>query len=439
MTTLRPRLVVAGAARAIEFYGEVFGAEEVVRHEGPDGRIVHAELAIGAARLTLKDEDDTDSAPTAGSPVLLTLTVDDADAVAERMVAAGGTVVFPVADREEGRGGRLADPFGHLWIIFQGTEEDPLTDLRTPWCVHAVATLGIADHIAGGITDVGELAAAAGCDADALHNVLGHLAGKGVFTEPEPGRFALTGTARRLFADPFLDLSGIGGRMAYAWGTLPTYVRTGRAGYHEVFGRPFWADLDAHPDVAASFNALIGPPGHGVPDPELGITGGWEQVGTVVDVGGGTGAMLAEILHAHPGIRGTLVDLPGAVADAAETFRTAGVADRATTSAQSFFDPLPAGADVYLLKSVLNDWPDEETVAILRRCAEAAGPGGRVVITGGVSPDDAPRGLTIEMVLLGGRTNTVAEFRKLAQEAGLEVVTTGRAPSGRFVVECRTG
>jgi 2,7-dihydroxy-5-methyl-1-naphthoate 7-O-methyltransferase len=435
MTTLRPRLVVAGAARAISFYGQVFGAEEIARHEGPDGRIVHAELAIGAGRLTLKDEDDVDSA--GGS--LLTLTVDDADAVAGRMVAAGGTVVFPVEDREEGRGGRLADPFGHRWIIVQAWEQNPLTDLSTPWCVHAVATLGVAGHLEQGITGVGELAAAAGCDADALHNVLGHLAGKGLFAETGPGRFALTETGRRLFDDPFLDLSGIGGRMAYAWGTLPTYLRTGRAGYHEVFGRPFWDDLDAHPDVAASFNALIGPRGHGVPDPELGITGGWEQVGTVVDVGGGTGAMLAEILRAHPDIRGTLVDLPGAVAEAAETFRTAGVADRVTTSAQSFFDPLPAGADVYLLKNVLNDWPDEETVAILRRCAEAAGPGGRVVVTGGVSPDGASRGLTVEMVLLGGTTSTVAEFRGLAQEAGLEVATAGRTPSGRFVVECRVG
>jgi uncharacterized glyoxalase superfamily protein PhnB/SAM-dependent methyltransferase len=428
--------VVAGAARAIAFYGEVFGAEELERHEGPDGRIVHAELAIGAARLTLKDEDDIDSAP--GSPVLLMLTVADADAVAERMVGAGGTVVFPVEDREEGRGGRLADPFGHLWIIVQGMDEDPLTDLRTPWCVRTVATLGIAGHLAHGITGVGELAEAAGCDAANLHNVLGHLAGKGVFTETESGRFALNDTAQRLFADPFLDLAGIGGRMAYAWGTLPTYVRTGRSGYHEIFGRPFWEDLDAHPDIAASFNAMIGPPGHGVFDPELGISGGWEQVGTVVDVGGGTGAMLAEILRAHPGIRGTLVDLPGAVAEAAETFRSAGVADRVTTSAQSFFDPLPAGADVYLLKNVLNDWSDEDKVAILRRCAEAARPGGRVVVTGGVAPDDAPRGLGPEMVLLGGTTVPIAEFRKLADEAGLEVVTTGRAPSGRFVVECRT-
>jgi SAM-dependent methyltransferase len=172
-------------------------------------------------------------------------------------------------------------------------------------------------------------------------------------------------------------------------------------------------------------------------DPEFEISGGWESVRTIVDVGGGTGAMLAEILRTRPALRGTLVDLPGTVARAAETFQAAGVADRVTTLGQSFFDPLPAGADLYLLKGVLNDWPDAETIAILRRCAEAARPNGRVVTLSGVAPDDAPRRLTIEMMLVGGRTNTVAEFRQLARQADLEVVAAERQPSGRFVVECR--
>src|SRR6185436_16064098 len=139
------------------------------------------------------------------------------------------------------------------------------------------------------------------------------------------------------------------------------------------------------------------------PDPEFQIIGGWEPVRTVVDVGGGTGAMLAEILRARPEIRGTLVDLPRTIARSSETFQAAGVADRVTTVGQSFFDPLPAGADLYLLRGVLNDWPDREATAILSRCAEAARPDGRVVVLKGVGPDDAPKRLSIEMVLLGGK------------------------------------
>jgi hypothetical protein len=321
-----------------------------------------------------------------------------------------------------------------------GADLAALSDLCTPWCIHVVATLRIADHIAAGIDGIDALAEATGCDTDALHRVLGHLVGKGVFQETAPGRFALNDAARGLL-DPAqrlcLDLEGIGGRMAHAWGTLLSYVRTGAPAYHEIFGLPFWEDLDAHPEIAASFDALIGPAGHGTPDPEFPLTGGWDAVRHVVDVGGGTGAMLAEILRARPAIHGTLVDLPRTVARAAETFQAAGVAGRAATVGQSFFDPLPAGADLYLLRGVLNDWPDPEATAILRRCAEAARPASRVVVLKGVGPDDAPRNLEIEMVLVGGKQRTVAEFRELARKAGLEVLATGRQPSGHSVVECR--
>lgn len=229
----------------------------------------------------------------------------------------------------------------------EGPNLEALSDLQTPWCIHVVATLRIADHLAAGITGVEKLATAASCDA------------------------------------------------------------------------------------------LMGPSGHGRPDPEVLVAGDWGSVRTVVDVGGGTGALLAEILRARPAIHGTLVDLPRAVARSREVFHAAGVSERVTTVGQSFFDPLPAGADLYLLTKVVNDWPDREARAILSRCAEAARPAGRVVVIGGVTPDDAPRSLEVEMVLLGGKNRTIAEFTALAREAGLEVHASGRQPSGRFLVECR--
>ncbi|MGE5221546.1 MAG: methyltransferase, partial [Omnitrophica WOR_2 bacterium] len=105
---------------------------------------------------------------------------------------------------------------------------------------------------------------------------------------------------------------------------------------------------------------------------------------------------------------------------------------------QSFFDPLPQGADLYLLRGILNDWPDREATAILRRCAEAARPAGRVVVLKGVTLDEAPKDLTIEMLLVGGKHRTVTEIRALAREAGLEVSAAGQQP-GYFVVECRPG
>ena len=127
---------------------------------------------------------------------------------------------------------------------------EQMLDLATPWCLRVAATLRIPGHIAAGHRDIGELAAAASCDRDALHALLGYLVSKGVFREESPGRFTCNRAAERLAGAGFLDLEGIGGRMAHAWGTVLDYVRTGQPAYDKVFGRPFWEDLAAHPAIA---------------------------------------------------------------------------------------------------------------------------------------------------------------------------------------------
>ena len=315
-----------------------------------------------------------------------------------------------------------------------------LSDLCTPWCVHVVATLHIAEHLASGITQIDELAEAASAHPESLGRVLRHLVAKGLFEEPNPGRFILNDLARSLLTSSIgLDLDGIGGRMAYAWGSLLTAVRTGRPAYDRVFGRTFWEDLEANLSIAESFDALMGPEGHGIPDPEVLISGDWEWVREVVDVGGGTGALLAEILLSRPNLRGILVDLPSTVARSRKLLQTLGVADRITVTGQSFFDPLPARADLYLMKNVLGDWPNREALQLLSRCAEAARPNGRVVILGGVSPDGptSPSPELLMMVLLGGKDRSLSQFIELARFAGLEVSKSGHLRSGRFVVECR--
>lgn len=315
-----------------------------------------------------------------------------------------------------------------------------LSDLCTPWCMHVVATLRIAEHIAAGVHQIDELAAKTDSDAYALHRVLTHLVNKGVFAEPSVGHFTMNEAAQGLL-DPMmrlaLDLNGIGSRFAGVWSTLPAYVRTGKPAYQQAFGLPFWEDLEAHPELSASFDAMIGPAGHGTPDAAFALAGGWDAIRTVVDVGGGTGAMLAELLRTWPHLQGTLVDQPRTVARSAETFQAAGVAERATTVGQSFFDPLPAGADLYILRGIINDWPDEESVAILRRCAQAARPNGRVVVLKGVDTNEVSSDLMIEMVLVGGKQRSISQFRELAHQAGLRVVAFGQQASGHSVVECQ--
>ncbi len=319
-----------------------------------------------------------------------------------------------------------------------------LSDLCTPWCVHVVATLRVATHIAAGREEIHALAAACGANEDSLERVLRHLVEKGLFTEPAPGRFALNDTARGLQDEGMLlglDLDGFGGRMAHAWSTLLPAVRSGMPAYHERFGLPYWEDLEAHPAISAQFDSMMSFAGHGVPDWRvLPQAEEWAQIRTVVDVGGGTGALLAEILKAQPHLRGILVDLPRTVARAAELFAAAGVMDRVTASAQSFFDPLPEGADLYLLKSVLNDWPDREVTAILRRCAEAArSSSGRVVVFNTAGPGEAASPDLLMLVLVGGKERTVEEFTALAAEAGLRVTGTSRQAGGKTLIECRAG
>lgn len=309
-----------------------------------------------------------------------------------------------------------------------------LEDLATPWALRVAVTLHIPELMADGASDVQDLASRAQCDPSSLERILRHLAQHGVFEEPVPGVFALNAAAQAL-CDPAarlgLDLDGIGGRMAYVWSTLLSAVRTGRPAYQEVFGRPFWEDLDANPRVADSFDALMGPAGHGTPDPEILLDGEWPSVHVVVDVGGGTGALINAIVKAHPSVHGILVDLPRTIAQAQVD------SERVTLAAQSFFEPLPTGGDVYVLKNVLADWPDQEAETLLRRCAEAARPDGRVVMLGGVSTQPSAGPELLMLVLVGGKSRTLEEFRALASRAGLTVTRSGDLPSGRFAVECR--
>jgi len=120
IAALYPRLVVEGADAALDFYARALGGTVTERYTGDDGRVVHAMVEAGPARFAVKDAGDGDPAPTgAGIPVIMSLDVTDADAVAGRMLAAGATVIYEIADRGYGYGGRLRDPYGHQWLISQ--------------------------------------------------------------------------------------------------------------------------------------------------------------------------------------------------------------------------------------------------------------------------------------------------------------------------------
>ncbi|MDX3110212.1 methyltransferase [Nonomuraea angiospora] len=320
----------------------------------------------------------------------------------------------------------------------------PLMDLMTPMALRVAVTLRLPDLVDEHGSDLHDLAARAGADPDALGRVLRHLVGRGVFAEPKPGTFAANGTAALLRRDHpsaawrWLDLDGFGGRMDLAFTGLQDTVKTGLPAWPAVFGAPFWDHLDADPELSASFDATMAVNAGGR---ELAEGYDWPALSRVADVGGGTGKLLAELLLRHDGLRGVLIDLPDTVSRARRYLAERGLADRCETVGRSFFDELPAGADAYMLNRVLHDWADAEATAILRRCADAAGPHGRVLILESPSTSEVDPAMFAEMnlrmlVLTGGRERTIDDYRTLAAAAGLRVAAVHDLPPRHTVIEC---
>jgi hypothetical protein len=322
---------------------------------------------------------------------------------------------------------------------------EPVIDLVTPMAVRTAAALRLADPMAGGPLPVAELAERTGADPDALARMLRHLVCHGVFDEPAPGTFGLNAPAELLRSDhpsgmrAWLDMDGFGGQMDLAFTGLMHTVRTGGPAWETVFGAPFWRYLAENPAMSASFDATMASGPEYTADAATSYD--WSGAGHVVDVGGGSGALLAAVLEADPHLRGTLVDLPDTVRRGTEHLADRGLDARADVVGQSFFDPLPAGGGVYVLSSVLHDWPDTAATAILRRCAEAAGADGRVVVI--EQHDTETRGAAFAemnlrmLVLCGGRERGPDDLTALAAGVGLAATGMHTTPMGQVRLEFR--
>jgi 2,7-dihydroxy-5-methyl-1-naphthoate 7-O-methyltransferase len=162
----------------------------------------------------------------------------------------------------------------------------------------------------------------------------------------------------------------------------------------------------------------------------------WARFSTLVDVGGGHGTLLAAILTAHPQLPGQLVDLEPTATEAARTFTAHDLDDRAQALAGSFFDPLPPGADAYLLCDILHDWDDDNAHTILRRCTEAASPTSRILVIEGIGGHHASTEFNLAVLaFFGGRNRTLNEFRDLAAPHGLTLATVTDLTDRRCLLE----
>lgn len=305
------------------------------------------------------------------------------------------------------------DVLGDLLFGFLGTQ-----------LLYVVAELGVADFIEAEPQPVDVLATRAGAMPDVLYRFLRALASFGVFDEVDGRAFAHTPASLLLRSDAesgWRDFALVYGEVYRAFAEALPAARTGENMFERVAGSGWWHWLDAHPDLGDVFNRAM-QAGAQVRLAALADVP-WEDVKTVVDVGGGNGALIFGLLEQHPHLHGVIFDLPEVAAAASARLRETSVGARCTVEAGSFFERVPAGADVYLLAKVLHDWDDAAAVEILETVRAAASSESRLLVLDFVITPEArsQRATVLDLVMLAlvnGRERTAPEWRRLMAAGG---------------------
>jgi hypothetical protein len=301
---------------------------------------------------------------------------------------------------------------------------------------------GVADHLAGGPLTAEQLAALGGVQADHLKRVLRFLATREVFREDENGAFHLTTAAGLLRSDSPLAMGSVVLLLTdeLYWlpaGRLDDTVRKGTTVFDEIFGKPLFDYLADDEERGRIFHTALddlSATEHG------GVVASYDfpETGTVVDVGGGRGGLLHETLVKNPGLHGVLLDLAPVVAGHRLGADPA-IAGRWQAVAGDFFSEMPSG-DVYLLKRILHDWDDENSVRLLRACRDAMSGQGRVlvidtVVPPGNDPDPSKVSDLAMMIVFDGKERSEPELSELFTQAGLKLERIIRTPGTLSIVE----
>jgi cyclopropane fatty-acyl-phospholipid synthase-like methyltransferase len=321
-----------------------------------------------------------------------------------------------------------------------------VTGFRLSAALSVAAELGVSDRLAEGPRTVPELAASVSADEDSLRRLMHALATVGVYEERDGDVYATTPLGDGLRSDAPGSMRPLARTLAdpatwAAWGHLGHSVRTGDNAFHALHGMDVWGYREAHPESNAVFNdnmtALSFHVAHAVAEAY-----DFSGLSRLVDVGGGQGSLLEEVLKRNEHLSGTVFDLAHVVTSARAEAMPASVATRFTVESGNFFDAVPP-ADAYLLKSILHDWPDDRCVQILRNCERSLTPGGVVLVVEtvlgrpGHEVDAAFSDLNM-LVLPGGRERTEQQYGTLFDDAGLRLSRTLDTTSRYSIVEARS-
>jgi len=310
--------------------------------------------------------------------------------------------------------------------------------------VYLAAKLNLADHLAGGAQSADALAGPTGMHAPSLYRLMRTLSNLGVLTEDEQHRFALTPVGASLKSDAPERTKSAVLTVASDWwlkgfAELEHSVRTGQSGFEKVLGMPIFDFLAKHPEEASRFSDTM-VCFHGMEPAAVAEAYDFSPVGTLIDVGGATGHLLATILQRYPTPRGILYDLSHVVRDAPAFLKASAVSNRIEIQAGSFFDSVPAGGDAYLLSHIIHDWNEEQCLTILGNCKRAMGPKSRLLLIEMVLPEgDAPHpGKMLDLMMLvgpGGMERTAKGYAELLAKSGLKLARVVPTASPVSVVE----
>jgi hypothetical protein len=306
--------------------------------------------------------------------------------------------------------------------------------------VSCLAQLGISDLIENAPKSAEELASQIGADPQALYRLMRATASVGVLSEGPNGKFSQTpmSTVLRSNATPSLrSLAIMGGREWHGrgWSHLEYCVRTGKQALEQIYGAPIFEYLKQNPAEGQIFNDAMTQYSM-IDSPAVADAYNFDGIRSIVDVAGGHGLLLATILKRNPQMRGTLYEMPH-VLEGARNGPLKLVMERCTLASGDMFSSVPAGADAYIMKHIIHDWPDDRCVQILKACRKSVNPGGKLLVVDNVihpGNDFSPgKFLDLQMLIFpSGCERTEKQFRALLVAAGWQlsrIIPTAAAES----------
>jgi hypothetical protein len=318
---------------------------------------------------------------------------------------------------------------------------------QTAQVIYVAAKLGIADLLADDAKDLLEISATTGVDAGVLRRIFGMLVSRGLLARQTDGRFSLTESGSLLRsdrADSVRERAIFNAEILYPlWGELLHSVTSGQSAAVRVFGKPLYEHLAEHPEARTLFDRTMASAARYRHGPAVAAYD-FSRFGSIVDVGGGNGALLISILKSCPEARGVVFDLAPASLRARQNIQAAGLGDRCTFVAGNAFERVPAGGDAYVLSNFLIDMDDGRACTVLGNCRAVMSDTGTLLLVEWMSAsapeaDDEYRSwdtASMDLIMLavggssGGRVRTEDEFRAILNASGFmlrRIVSTGAA------------